>query len=228
MLAGLAGAVPAPARAARPFVVDDARVVDEGACQVESWTKRNGSLGELWMQPACNVRGVELAAGAGFLRDDTPGNRAERDYQFQAKLLGRPLQPGDWGWGVAAGVVRHADINLAQNLIGNTYVFAPVSFSLLQDRLVLLTNLGLIDSRDLNRRGMSYGVGAEVYATPRLVLLGEAYGATGFDRFSQLGVRWWILPERLQVDGSWGTQLNGSVRAEWFTLGLRFITHRLF
>lgn len=216
-----------PVRSARPFVVDDARVVERGACQVEAWHKRNAGSLEYWALPACNPFGLELSAGGGHLSTVAPGAPYGRDYQFQVKGLFRELTTNGVGVGLAAGVVRHADINTQQNLIGSRYVYAPVSFSLNDDRIVVLTNLGLLDSRDEKRRGLSWGLGGEFYVTPRFMLLAEAYGATGFDRFAQAGVRWWVVPDRVQVDSTYGWQMNGTHRTEWITFGLRLITRPL-
>jgi hypothetical protein len=218
----------APAIAARPFVVDDARVTDPGACQVETWLKRNPGSHEVWALPACNVAGVEFTAGGGVQSTNASGQSDQRDYQFQGKTLFRPLTTNDWGWGLAVGVVRHADIALRENLLANRYFYIPVSKSFADDRFVLLTNLGVVDNRDEKRRGVLWGAGGEYYLTQRTVLLGEVYGATGFDRFSQVGVRYWIVPDHVQVDTTYGFQWNGDHRTEWFTVGFRIISGKLF
>lgn len=210
---------------ARPFIVDAARVVERGACQVESWYKHNPGTEEFWALPSCNPFGVELTAGGGMQQG---GPHTERDYQFQGKALFRELSVNDWGWGVAAGAIRHADINLRQNLLANYYFYVPVSKSFRDDAIVLLTNIGAVDNRDENRRGLLWGVGGEFYLTPRFMLLSEVYGATGFDRFSQVGMRYWIVPDRVQVDTTYGFQLSGAHRTEWVTVGLRLISKRFF
>lgn len=222
-------AIPAgPALAARPFVVDDARVTDPGACQVETWVKRNPGNHEFWALPACNLLGVEFTAGAGVQSANAAGQSDQRDYQVQAKTLFRPLTTNDWGWGIAAGAVRHADIALRENLLANYYFYMPVSKSFADDRFVLLTNVGAVDNRDEKRRGLLWGAGGEYYLTARTVLLGEVYGATGFDRFSQVGLRYWIIPDRLQFDTTYGFQLSGSDRTEWITMGIRIISAKFF
>jgi hypothetical protein len=220
--------LPAPVMAARPFVVDDARIVDRGGCQVESWVKRNPGSHELWALPACNPFGAEITAGVGALDHDAPGSTDERDQQLQVKGLFRELRRNDFGWGLAFGALRHADINAVQNQIGNYYFYAPVSRSFLDDRIVLLTNVGAVDNRDANRRGLTWGVGGEFYLSPRFMLLGEVYGATGFDRFGQAGFRFWVVPDHVQIDSTYGSQLNGAQRSEWFTLGVRLITRPFF
>ena len=48
------------AHAARPFVTDDARVVDPQGCQVETFYKRQREFREqeFWILPACNPWGA--------------------------------------------------------------------------------------------------------------------------------------------------------------------------
>ncbi len=220
--------LPAVAFAARPFVVDDARVVDRGACQVESWRRNNADGShEYWALPACNLKGLEFTLGGGYLSSDTIG-RDQTDYQFQAKTLFKPLEVNGWGYGIAAGVLRHADINLQPNLIGNYYFYVPVSRSLLDDRIVVLLNAGGVDNRDANRRGVTWGVGGEFYVHPRFMLAAEAYGATGFERFAQLGVRIWLVPDHVQLDASYGGSLQRFGDVHWNSIGVRLISKPFF
>ena len=53
------------ARAARPFVTDDARIVDKDGCQLETFVKRQSRFdeSEFWFLPSCNPWGAELTAG---------------------------------------------------------------------------------------------------------------------------------------------------------------------
>ncbi len=55
-----------PAKAARPFVTDDARLTTAGSCQLESWTRFYADSTEVWALPACNPTGnLELTLGVG-------------------------------------------------------------------------------------------------------------------------------------------------------------------
>lgn len=216
------------AYAARPFIVDDARVVDKGACQLETWRKNNADDShEYWALPACNPFGVEFTAGVGYLSRGASA-RNEVDYQFQGKYLFRPLETNRWGYGISAGVLRHADINAQQNLIGNYYLFFPISRSFIDDKFVLLLNIGAIDNRDLRRRGALWGVGSEIYLTERFMLAAESYGATGADRFAQVGFRFWIVPDHVQLDASYGGSLRNFDRVHWSSIGLRLISKPFF
>lgn len=216
------------AYAARPFVVDDARVVDRGACQLEAWRRNNADDShEYWAIPACNVKGLELTLGGGYLSPE-PAGHDQTDYQFQAKTLFKELEVNGWGWGIAAGALRHADINLQQNLIGNYYFYVPISRSLLDDRIVVLGNVGGIDNRDAGRRGMTWGLGGEFYVHRRFMLAAEAYGATGFERFAQVGVRLWIVPDHVQLDASYGGSLQRFHDVHWNSIGIRLISKPFF
>jgi hypothetical protein len=213
--------------AARPFIVDDARIVERGACQVEAWRRNNPTGHEWWALPACNPFGAELTLGGGLLYTEA-GIREETNAQVQIKGLFRELETNAWGFGWSVGAIRRANINLAQNQLGNYYVNGLASRSLFDDRIVLLTNLGLLDSRTEDRRGVSWGVGAEVYATPRFMLAAETYGTTGFGYFYQAGLRLWLVPDHVQVDATVGADLRDPGNANWTTIGIRLITPSFF
>lgn len=66
-----------PALAARPFVTDDARVIDSGGCQLETFVKQQRKLNEreFWFLPGCNPTGrVELTAGRVWVDGSAPGD----------------------------------------------------------------------------------------------------------------------------------------------------------
>ena len=120
----LALLVAVPAYAARPFVTDDARIVEH--CQVETFYKeqRNYSGSEFWFLPACNAFGFEITIG---------GNRIEGDHNeiLQTKFLLKPLEPNGIGYAVSLGWFG-----------GDPYFNAITSKSFLDDRLVVHANLG--------------------------------------------------------------------------------------
>ena len=97
---------PAPAHAARPFVTDDARVVDQGGCQIETFVKsqRRYDENEIWFVPACNPWGVELTAG--HIKVDGNQNGNSSTVLLQAKTLLKPLVTNGAGFALLAGRVR--------------------------------------------------------------------------------------------------------------------------
>ena len=76
----------ADAHAARPMIVDDARIVDPGACQVEAWRRFNRDSQENWVLPGCNLSGnVELTLGSAELPVDDLGVRVADQHRAGAE-----------------------------------------------------------------------------------------------------------------------------------------------
>ena len=145
-LMALALVVTAPAQAARPLITDDARVVDPGACQVETWVKRNRDSTEYWALPACNFTGtLELTFGGARTRDSDRSYAS--DIQAQGKLMLRPLEINAVGIAVVAGTVRHPQADAR-----DWFVYVPISVSLLDDRVVVHTNLGGVREGESGQR----------------------------------------------------------------------------
>jgi hypothetical protein len=211
------------AQAARPMIVDDARIVDPKACQLETWTRRNDDGHELWALPACTVvDNLELTLGAGRLRTD--GEPSQTDVVLQAKTVLRPLTPDGWGLAAMLGNVQHRPTgggppgDLALNL--------PLSVAFGGDRFVLHGNLGLLHSRGhLGGTRLTTGLGSETVLHPRLTLVAESFKTAAGKPLWQLGLRIWLVPDRVQVDATLGDRWGGSERRDrWVSMGLRLLT----
>lgn len=214
---------PLAALAARPMVTDDARTVDAGACQLESWLRFNRDSHETWALPACNFGGnFELTVGGGLERGND-GSRV-RDAVVQAKTLFRPLADNAYGFGLVVGSVRHPAINTRSNQLGDIYAYLPASVSLAGGRVLVHANLGALrDGADGQLRA-TWGVGSEIGATPRLQVIAETFAPAAGKSYVQLGLRYWLLAERLQLDATWGDRLHAGSSERWFSLGLRLLT----
>ncbi len=214
----------APAGAARPMVTDDARIVDPKACQVETWvrTYRRGG-DESWALPGCNpFGGFELTLGGARLH---PADEPSRSvFQGQVKTLVRPLRTDDWGWGVAFGTLNTLPRETVDGR-NHPYFYLPVSVSTLADRLVMHVNLGATrgPAGGSDVQGI-WGVGAEYAVHPRALLVAETYGVTGERPQAQVGLRLWVVPERVQVDATWGGQQGPGGVGHWFSIGLRLLS----
>jgi hypothetical protein len=221
-----AASVPA-AHAARPFVTDDARLTTAGSCQLESWTRVYRDSKEFWALPACNPGGqFELTAGGGRARVE--GEASTSDYIVQGKTLFRPLTSNGWGWGLAAGKVVHPGVNPGPNLLGNSYVYLPASFSFNDDRLVVHANLGMLRDRATHRNSMTWGLGGEFQLSPRLLGIAETFGDSRHNPYWQIGARYSIVPDRVQIDATLGQQVGGPIASRWISFGLRLTPDRLF
>lgn len=211
------------AHAARPMVTDDARVVDPRSCQLESWVRVNRASTEYWLMPGCNVAGrFELSAGGARGHDDA--GTTTTDVVYQAKALLRPLDTDGWGLAATVGTVRHPAIDQGGNLLGDIYVNVPLSVSFRQDRQVLHLNAGWLHDKASGQERATWGVGSETWLGERSQLIAEGYGQSGQAPYYQAGLRWWVKPQRVQIDATAGGQFTGGSDERWLTLGLRLLS----
>lgn len=213
---------PIAAHAARPFVTDDARIVDPQGCQVEMFVKHQRKFheNEFWFLPACNPFGrVELTLGGNWI-DSGLGD--SRTAFLQAKTLLVPLQTNGAGFAVTVGVARISPEQSPR--VSNPYVNGIGSFSLLEDRVVIHANAGALRDRQLDRTRGTWGLGAEVllYA-PRIYGILETYGQRLDKPTRHGGLRIWIVPNRVQVDATVGEQHAAPVDRRFATIGLRVL-----
>jgi hypothetical protein len=205
--------------AARPFVTDDARVVDKDGCQVETFVKRQHRFdeSEFWFLPACNPWGAELTLG--HMRVDSNLSGDTRTTVLQAKTLLKPLPTNGAGFAFTVGLLANSANSPYFNGIG--------SFSFLDDRVVLHTNLGVL--RDNARSNVArvsrgtWGTGAEILLiAPRLYGIVETYGQRGEKPTAHTGLRIWLVPNQVQVDTTMGVQ-HSSPERRFGTVGLRIL-----
>jgi hypothetical protein len=219
--AAVAGASPL---AAQQYVVDDAAIVDRGACQVEAWHGRRAS----WILPACQaVRNLELAAGAGFI--DTGDGRRETEYAVEAKTLFRPLATNDWGLGLVLGVGPNPSAAAGERHLADVYAFLPASLSLRDDQWTLHGNAGWEWNRDEGGgHGLTWGLRADLGLSPSFSLIGELFGEGGDRPEYQAGVRLHLPAAGVEADLSWGGHTDGRLRGAGVTIGAQFVSGRIF
>ena len=222
-------AVPNMVWAARPFVTDDARLTTAGSCQIESWTRVYRNSTEVWALPACNPTGnFEVTLGQGRAFYDAAGSEPADDYIFQAKTLIRPLETNGYGFGIAAGTVRHPAVSPGPNLFGNSYIYLPYSASFADDQLVVHINGGWLKERTTEKNLATWGVGTEWNVNERVTWLVEAFGESNPNTYWQAGGRFSLIPQLLQVDTTLGRAASGGGDHRWISFGLRFTPSKLF
>jgi hypothetical protein len=233
-------AVPGPARAARPMITDDARIIDPGSCQVETWFRFNRDSNEYWALPGCNPTGnLEITVGGAYLPADEPYTGRSTTLQIQGKTLFRTMETNGWGTGLAVGTVFRPDDVALQ--VPRYYAYVPTSFSFLDDRVVIHTNVGaarISRASDLplaeNVAGelvranpgwsFTWGVGGEFAITSRAYLIAETFGDNHQKPYFQGGVRFWIVPNHVQIDATIGSQAGDWSGARWISVGLRLLS----
>jgi len=212
-----------PAHAARPLVTDDARLVDPQGCQVETFYKRQREFreSEFWVLPACNPWGrVELALGGNWIDSTQPGD--SRALIAQGKTLLVPLQTNGAGFAFTLGVTQVSASQSAS--VVNPYVNGIGSFSFLDDRVVLHANLGAVRDNQVHLTRGTWGVGAEILlVAPRLYAILETYGQRLEKPTLHGGLRFWVVPNRVQVDSTIGSQHATPFDRRFGTIGLRLL-----
>jgi hypothetical protein len=223
----------APPAAAQQYVVDDAAIVDRGACQVEAWHGERAS----WILPACQpIRNLEISAGAGFV--DEGGGHRETEYAIEVKTLLRPLAPGGWGVGLVLGVGPNPSAEPGERRFGDVYAFLPASLSLAEDRLVLHGNLGWEWDREAEPHGdhfherddhhVTWGARADLALNDLLSVIGEFHGEDDGGPAYQFGFRVHRPAAGVEMDLSWGGHSARGQPGAGFTVGLAFVSGRIF
>jgi hypothetical protein len=200
------------------MVTDDARIADAKACQLESWVKRNPDRTEIWALPACNFTGnLELTLGGTTTRE--AGRTRAPDAVVQGKTLFKAMDPNGWGVGLAAGAIRHPDAGSR-----DWYAYVPASFSFRDDAVVIHTNLGWLREDETRRSRLIWGLGTEVQLAEGTWLIAETFGQNQGKPFHQLGLRHWLVPNRIQLDATYGDRNGGGSGERWTSIGLRLLS----
>jgi hypothetical protein len=218
------GLVALPAFAARPFVTDDARVVDAGGCQIETFVKkqRNVDEREAWFLPACNPGGnLELTVGGLNIQNDADGRASA--LIAQGKTLLKRLETNGYGAALTLGAIRQRPLAAESASYWSTFFNLISSTSLRGDAVVIHVNAGALDDRNTGVTRPTWGLGGEILVVPRLYAIVESYGQKGEKAAQHVGFRFWIVPDRMQLDGTLGSQRSGPPVRNWTSLGLRIL-----
>lgn len=205
-----------PIHAARPLQTDDARVVDGGQCQVESWSVSQTGTREFWALPACSGgAGIEWALGGQKSRHDRQADTAHTGVGQYKRML-RELTPGGVGVAFAVGSVLSQGRALP-------YFYMPISWMSRGEGSVIHLNVGGASNEKRTLADRTWGLGLEQQVTESTWLIAERYSPSASQWQAQAGVRWWVLPGRLQLDTTAGHQHTGLIKVRFTSVGLRWI-----
>jgi len=234
----------APAFAARPFNTDDARIVDPGGWQIESYVKlqRGEEQNEFWFLPARNFGGsldrFEFSLGGSLVRSDQLGN--SNLVLVQVKTLLKPLEVNGIGLAASLGVQRLKP-GTPVEAVATPFDFATVggttttathydpylngisSVSVLDDAVVFHFNAGATRNTSDHKTIGNWGVGAEIRVTDRVFGIAETYGLSEGKPAYQAGIRLWAIPARWQVDATYGWQHSSPSNLRWVSVGVRIL-----
>jgi hypothetical protein len=93
---------------------------------------------------------------------------------------------------------------------------------------VLHTNLGATGLRENKETRLTWGLGSETQTSERLYIIAETYGQDKGSPFFQMGLRYWIVTNHVQIDTTYGSQIGHLHDERWVSIGLRLITPPLF
>nr|WP_238379991.1 hypothetical protein [Janthinobacterium sp. Marseille] len=204
-------------QAARPMITDDARIVDDKACQLESWSRLNRGSTEYWALPACNFGGdLEVTVGGGVTHEGNTTSAS--DQVLQGKALLKPLASNGWGAALTVGSNRHPQAGGGRDW----YAYVPLSFSFNDDRFVLHGNTGWQRSHESN--ALTWGLGSETQLSASTWLIAESFGQNRGKPSYQMGLRHWLLPDRIQIDTTYGQRFGSDSNERWFSIGLRLLS----
>lgn len=210
--------------AARPFVTDDARIVDAGGCQIEAFVKKQRDFGEreAWFLPGCNPGGnLELTFGGLNIQNDAEGRASA--LVAQGKTILKPLATDGYGVAATLGAARQRPFAAEPASHWSPFLNLISSISLQSGAVVIHVNAGALDDRNTGVLRPTGGLGGEMLVAPRLSAIAETYGQKGEKASQQVGLRYWVVPDRVQVDGTLGSQRSGPPSRNWMSLGLRLL-----
>jgi hypothetical protein len=70
----------------------------------------------------------------------------------------------------------------------------------------------------------TWGIGSETRLNQRLQLIAETYGDSKSRGFYHLGLRFWVIPDRVQVDTTFGNRWGTETGERWVSVGLRLLS----
>ena len=239
-LAGLVVALASSeARAVRPFVTDDARVVGKGQMQLETWFRVEPKSFQHWAVGAVGPND-RMELSVGFVHGVGRDERDDQQYSiggplFQGKLLVFDPVKNSWpGVAVVIGGVVPAGRGSLEPEGWAGFAYLALTESLWkEDRILVHANVGFTGAA-LEGRGaaFTFGVGtefriygvwhgiAELYSGDPYV--GSVAGAV------QAGFRF-FFEDHLQLDMTAGTGVFGERKLPpFFGMGVRLVSHRLF
>ena len=206
-----------PALAGRPLSTEDASVLEEGRCQVESWVDRSREDTNAWLVPACNFgAGIEWQVGGARQWAEGTGKFAAAD--AQAKTVFKPItDESPWGIGLVAGVVKDPK---DEDHRGWEHPYAIVPLTFAAGEALIHLNAGWARNNHDRRSATLWGIAGELPATERLTLVAEAYGENSSRPFLRAGGRYSVVKDVFDVDLTIVTRPGGDRSERFVSLGV--------
>jgi len=229
-----------PALAVRPFVTDDARIIDQGQITSEVWIDQ--SLSSLDKAAEMNALvGASLTQWYELTMVGGTGvNDLGREFSnpvIQSKfLLSSTKEDGTPGLALSFGYVPNAGSGNLRTEGSSSYLLALISKRMFEDHLLLHLNLGTTQNWIVNQESETkpfWGLGAEFalwtfeWRGVLELFSGDPFHPIRTDIASQAGFRW-LYSDLINFDAIIGAEPNidslgnrtGGI-SSWIQLGIR-------
>lgn len=223
--------------ATRPFITDDARTVEKGKPQLETWLSvdRNGL--EHWVAPALGVADVvDVTIGFvhGISRGPTRYSIAGPFAQLKVALYEGKANRVP-GFAIAGGIFPPIGIGALMPPMLHGFAYVALSQTLgTNERVRIHANLGVtVEHRPrADHPAPLVGVGAQVRVWRGLQAIGEVVHGDAYDGdvggVFQVGMRY-VFSEGVELDATLGQGLWGAqARPVFATVGIRLVGNALF
>lgn len=138
----------------------------------------------------------------------------------QAKKRWVPVTEGGVGISTTLGAMSVRPATPDRPDDKDYYLNVPITVPLGQDRFVHI-NAGWVHHQVLAVSRPTWGLGGELPLTSRVTAIAETYGETHAGTRFQFGLRMWVVPQRVQIDTTYGNQVGQPENLRWFTVGVR-------
>jgi len=233
--------------AVRPFVTDDARIIDVRQLEVETWTefqrsKHETTIGQHIMAGYTFNSWFELIAGSGVGHDHKNNEFAVANPVIQPKfLLWQAKENGIPGLALASGLTMRSGTGAYYEEAMGYYFMALATTRLFKDWLQIHLNLGkkyadVKNEQNVNKDYWGLGIDVGIYHIDYRIIA-EAYAGDPFEALGprvsyQAGFRW-LKSDFINYDLTFGMQREVENRSHagrneyWVQIGIRLLFDNL-
>ncbi len=202
-----------PVLAGGQYEVQDAALVERGACEFELWhvDVRKGGHGT-WLAPTCGLAGQQqISVTAG---QEHEGGERNAVAGVEWMLVPRSVDEHDLGYGLRLG----AEYREESGRVAEFHALFPVSLRLSHAGVMVHGNLGFSHDRDARRRSaMTWGVAGDFPVGFNTTLVAEMSGnsRSGEHPLLQVGPSMALVDGHVVVDLTYGRVLGGDRDEHW-------------
>ena len=139
---------------------------------------------------------------------------------LQGKTLFKPLAGSGWG----AGLVFGTQTVSGYGGFGDLFATVSVSFAYQNSAILVHINAGFVHARSSHCTHGTWVVGLEAALTGRATFTVETVGQQGGKPIVQVGTKYWLTKDRVQLDAKYGNRIGHCGSDRIFTLGVVLFT----